>query len=165
MAFQVQAVDSYGGAFGGEPSPGTYVPRVALLSSSGGVVVINGTKWPSRAFFLIGAPRCGTTSLALALAQHPQVCFSEPKEPHFFTHVSESFDSGRLEAEYIRAFFRADRMSRDALGEASPSYLYSPQAIRAIDRMFPAARFLVMARNPLEMLPSWHARVLFTMDE
>jgi len=31
--------------------------------------------------------------------------------------------------------------------------------------MFPAARFLVMARNPLEMLPSWHARVLFTMEE
>lgn len=128
-------------------------------------MVSNGTKWPSRAFFLIGAPRCGTTSLALALAQHPQVCFSEPKEPHYFIHAPEDLDPGRLEAEYLRAFFRADQMSRDILGEASPSYLYSSPAIRAIDRMFPAARFLVMVRNPLEMLPSWHARVLFTMDE
>jgi sulfotransferase family protein len=128
-------------------------------------VVLNRTKWPSRAFFLVGAPRCGTTSLALALAQHPQVCFSEPKESHYFIHVPEDLDPGRMEEEYIRAFFRADRMSRDALGEASPSYLYSSPAIRAIDRMFPAARFLVMVRNPLEMLPSWHARALFTMDE
>jgi sulfotransferase family protein len=128
-------------------------------------MVTNTTKWPSRAFFLIGAPRCGTTSLAVALAQHPQICFSEPKETHYFIQVPENLDPGRLEAEYIRTFFRADQMSRDILGEASPSYLYSPPALRAIDRMFPAARFLVMVRNPLEMLPSWHARVLFTMDE
>ncbi len=124
-----------------------------------------GAMLPSKAFFLVGAPRCGTTSLAVALAQHPQICFSEPKEPHYFTYAPKDLDRGRLEAEYIRAFFRPDQMSRDALGEASPSYLYSAQAIRTIDRMFPAARFLVMVRNPLEMLPSWHARVLFTMDE
>jgi Sulfotransferase family len=128
-------------------------------------MVTNATKWPSRALFLIGAPRCGTTSLAVALAQHPQICFSEPKETHYFIHAPEDLDPGRLEAEYIRTFFRTDQMSRDTLGEASPSYLYSPPAIRAIDRLFPAARLLVMVRNPLEMLPSWHARVLFTMDE
>jgi len=101
----------------------------------------------------------------LALAQHPQICFSEPKETHYFIHAPEDLGQGRLEAEYFRAFFRADQMSRDTFGEASPSYLYSPPAIRAIDRLFPAARFLVMVRNPLEMLPSWHARALFTMDE
>jgi hypothetical protein len=120
---------------------------------------------PSKAFFLVGAPRCGTTSLAVALAQHPQVCFSEPKEPHFFTRVSEDFDLARMQMEYIGTFFRADQLSRDWLGEGSPSYLYAPQAIRIIDRMFPGARFLVMVRNPLEMVPSWHARLLFTLDE
>jgi hypothetical protein len=101
----------------------------------------------------------------VALAQHPQVCFSEPKEPHFFTRVSEDFDLARMQTEYIRTFFPADQLSRDALGEGSPSYLYSPQAIRIIDRMFPAARLLVMVRNPLEMIPSYHARLLFTLDE
>ena len=36
-------------------------------------------------FFLIGAPRCGTTSLSRYLADNPQVCFSRPKEPHYFS--------------------------------------------------------------------------------
>ena len=125
----------------------------------------NITTWPSKVFFLVGAPRCGTTSLALALAQHPQVCFSEPKEPHFFTRLSEDADLVQLRTEYLGRFFRPDRLSRAALGEASPSYLYSRQAIAIIDRMFPTARFVVMVRNPLEMIPSYHARLLFTLDE
>jgi len=123
------------------------------------------TMLPSKAFFLVGAPRCGTTSLAVALAQHPQVCFSEPKEPHFFAHVPEDCDLARTQMEYIRTCFRQDHLSRGWLAEGSPSYLYVPHAIRIIDRIFPAARFLVMVRNPLEMVPSYHARLLFTMDE
>jgi hypothetical protein len=103
--------------------------------------------------------------LAVALAQHGQVCFSEPKEPHFFTNVVDGYDLARARREYIKSFFPAERLSRDTLGEGSPSYLYSRTAIRAIDRMFPAARFIVMVRNPLEMIPSYHARLLFTLDE
>lgn len=122
-------------------------------------------KRPEKAFFLVGAPRCGTTSLALALAQHPEVCFSEPKEPHFFSRASEDLSWTRFERDYIRVFFREDRLSRQALGEGSPSYLYSPPAIGLIDRFFPEARFLAMVRNPLEMMPSYHARLLFLMDE
>ena len=121
--------------------------------------------WPSRAFFLIGAPRCGTNALSLALAQHPQVCFSEPREPHYFSRLSGEVDLARLEREYIRSFFRQERLSRAILAEGSCSYLYSPTALRTIDRMFPGARFLVMVRNPLDMLPSYHARCVFTLDE
>jgi sulfotransferase family protein len=124
-----------------------------------------GTNWPSKAFFLVGAPRCGTTSLASALAQHPQVCFSQPKEPHFFSSMGEDEDLARVEVDYIRTFFPPDQLSREMLGEASPSYLYAPQAIRRIDRIFPDARFLVIVRNPLEMVPSYHARLLYILDE
>ena len=124
-----------------------------------------GMKLPSKSFFLVGAPRCGTTSLASALAQHPQVCFSQPKEPHFFSSVSEDDALARMEVDYIKSFFPPDLLSREMLGEASPSYLYSLQAIRIIDRIFPGARFLVIVRNPLEMIPSYHARLLYTLDE
>ncbi|WP_423824885.1 sulfotransferase [Salinibacter ruber] len=34
-------------------------------------------------FFIIGAPQCGTTSLADLLAQHPEVYFCPEKEPRF----------------------------------------------------------------------------------
>src|SRR5262249_38309001 len=118
-----------------------------------------------KAVFLVGAPRCGTTSLALALSQHPQICFSEPKEPHFLAYLPEDFDLSRARTQYLQTFFRQDLLSRDWLAEGSPSYLYAPHAIRVMERMFPAARFLVMVRNPLDMLPSYHARLLFTMDE
>lgn len=126
---------------------------------------LNRMKLPATSFFLVGAPRCGTTSLAWALAQHPEVCFSEPKEPHFFSRIAEDLSLPRLERDYIGVFFRQEQLSRRALGEGSPSYLYSLPAIGLIDRFFPDARFLVMVRNPLEMMPSYHARLLFTMDE
>jgi len=35
-------------------------------------------------FLLIGAAKSATTSLSNALSQHPDICFSDPKEPQFF---------------------------------------------------------------------------------
>ena len=35
-------------------------------------------------FFIIGAPKCGTTALATYLAEHPNIQLSDPKEPHYF---------------------------------------------------------------------------------
>ena len=35
-------------------------------------------------FFIIGAPKCGTTSLADWLRDHNNIFMSDPKEPHFF---------------------------------------------------------------------------------
>jgi hypothetical protein len=34
-------------------------------------------------FFIVGAPRCGTTALSKALGGHPRIAFSKPKETHF----------------------------------------------------------------------------------
>ena len=35
-------------------------------------------------FFIIGAPKCGTTSLSVWLSEHPKIFMSPIKEPHFF---------------------------------------------------------------------------------
>src|SRR3954467_13703550 len=35
-------------------------------------------------FLLLGAPKCGTSALPAALARHPGLHLSEPKEPKFF---------------------------------------------------------------------------------
>ena len=37
-------------------------------------------------FFIVGAPKAGTTALYSYLEMHPQVCMSSDKEPNYFTH-------------------------------------------------------------------------------
>lgn len=54
-------------------------------------------------FFIIGAPKCGTSTLAWWLSQHPQVWFSPIKEPHFFNDDS-AFRQIRTQAAYDRLF-------------------------------------------------------------
>ena len=116
-------------------------------------------------FFLIGAPRCGTTGLSSYLADNPQVCFSRPKEPHYFSLFASHASLNDLETAYLARYFSHYRESHKAIGEGSVSYLYSPDALRRILSLNPEARFIVILRNPLDMLPSYHLRMCFTFME
>lgn len=119
--------------------------------------------WP--ALFIVGAPRCGTTSMSHALGKHPDIAFSRPKEPHFFMALREPFDTAEARTHYLNLFFPTLTRNHKAIAEGSVSTLYDQDALRRILRCFPHAKFVVMVRNPLEMLPSYHARVLFLLDE
>ena len=109
-------------------------------------------------FFIIGAPKCGTTSLAEWLAEHPAVFFCPEKEPHYFSHdvwqTTSSLD------HYEELFANANR-SHQVVGEASTHYIYSQLAIQQIEQYSPNARYIVCLRNPIEMAPSVHAERLF----
>jgi len=109
-------------------------------------------------FFLIGAPKCGTTALAWWLADHPQVFMCAPKEPFFFCRDIEAHRAARTWDEYCRLFDGAD--GARAVGEASTSYIRSEVAVPAILHVVPDARFLVCLRNPVEMIASVHAQML-----
>jgi len=115
--------------------------------------------------FLVGAPRCGTTSISKSLARHPQICFSRPKELNYFTHAQ--LDSpAKLQQEYLdRYFAHCDPQTHCLLGEGSVTYLYDPDAIRRILSVQPEARFVVAVRNPIDMLRSYHFRLLFLLEE
>jgi Sulfotransferase family len=117
------------------------------------------------AFFIVGAPRCGTTTLASMLKGHPAVCFAVPKEPHYFSRLPTTWSSERVLADYLPAYFRHWDGAAPVLGEGSPSYLYSDRAVGAIDACFPGARYIVMVRDPLELVASHHKRMLYTLDE
>ncbi len=93
-------------------------------------------------FFIVGAPRCGTSALSRYLRKHPQICFSRPKEPHYFANVSPECSSSNVETEYLRSFFPHYQERYKAIGEGSVSYLYSPQAIDLILKFNPDARFI-----------------------
>lgn len=116
-------------------------------------------------FFLVGAPRCGTTALSRYLAGNPQVCFSRPKEPHYFALIAPDSPLDDLESAYLARYFAHHHAGHRAIGEGSVSYLYAPHAIERILGVNPDARFIAILRDPLEMLPSYHLRMLFILAE
>lgn len=112
-------------------------------------------------FFIIGAPKCGTTSLASWLAEHPEVYMSPIKEPDYF-HTNQKI---RSIEEYENLFAEATDQNK-AVGEASARYLYSDTAVPEIlAYSSKEVKFIVMLRNPIEMAPSLHWQRVFTLNE
>jgi hypothetical protein len=116
-------------------------------------------------FFVVGAPRCGTTSLCRYLTRNPQICLSRPKEPHYFSRIDTLPTESQLQSDYIERYFGHRDAGHRIAGEGSVSYLYLPGAIERIRHFNPEARFIVMVRNPLTMLPSYHLKMRFMLLE
>jgi len=116
-------------------------------------------------FFLVGAPRCGTTALSVYLTRNPQVCFARPKEPHYFAKTSHIPGADELKRDYLDRYFGHCAAEHRVLGEGSVSYLYAPGVIERILHFNPKAKFIVQLRNPLKMLPSYHLRMRFLLQE
>ncbi len=120
--------------------------------------------------FIVGAPRCGTTTLANFLQQHPDVCFSAVKEPHYFTQhdftgQGEAEVREHVEQEYLGRYFDHCSGHEKLRAEGSVTYLYAPEKMAPILALWPDAKFVIALRDPLSMLPSLHARLLVTGDE
>jgi len=117
-------------------------------------------------FFIIGAPKCGTTALSEYLRTHPEVYFADLKEPHYFcTDFSEKFRFIFSEEKYLNTCFADATEKHKAIGEGSVWYLYSKDAVKNILEFNPNAKIIVMIRNPVEMVYSWHSQALFSRDE
>lgn len=99
-------------------------------------------------FFLAGAERSGTTTLARYLDAHPDVYIPREKEVHFFDLADRPLDA------YQQRFAAAGNAV--AIGDATPSYLFHEHAIRGIAETVPSARFLVSLRAPIERARSHH---------
>jgi len=104
-------------------------------------------------FFIVGAPRCGTTSLYTYLRQHPQIFMPEIKEPHFLADdLNYTSLFMKSEDEYLKLFTGAAEGQR--IGEASAWYLYSRKAAGRIRGFSPDADIIIMLRNPADMMYS-----------
>jgi hypothetical protein len=113
-------------------------------------------------FFLVGAPKCGTTAMVSYLRQHPDIFIPAYKEFHYFgtdTHYPRR--PGR--EQYLAVF--ADAQAEKRVGEASTSYLVSRRAAEEIKDFSADARILIMLRNPVEMMYSLHSEVLYWVNE
>lgn len=114
-------------------------------------------------FFIIGAPKCGTTAMSEYLRAHPNVFFSDPKEPHFF---NEDFANRYTQSlNDYRDIFSTASPKHSAIGEGSIFYLVSSVAVRRILEFNPGARFIVMLRNPIDAVHAWHSQALYNFGE
>lgn len=111
-------------------------------------------------FFIVGAQRCGTTALSAYLRTHPDICFSKPKEPHYFADDMPGVRIVRTEAEYQSLFKNCNGREKQK-GEGSTGYLQSSRAIQNIHQYNPNAKIIVMLRNPVDMIHSLHAHLYF----
>jgi len=116
-------------------------------------------------FFIVGAPKCGTTAMSDYLRQHPEIYMPQRKEPHFF---GSDLDAPypyfiRDKEQYFSLFAEAKDEKR--VGEASVWYLYSKRAAFEIKEFCPTASIIIMLRNPVDMIYSLHSQRLFTGNE
>ncbi|BBB33403.1 sulfotransferase [Thermotomaculum hydrothermale] len=126
-------------------------------------------------FFIVGAPKCGTTSLQYYLSQHPEIYFSPIKEPVYFAkdivENAKRCKSGRayfldkkyflrkhplqMHIAYIEDFnlylqLFSYMKEEKVAGEASAYYLFSSVAAEEIYKFNKDAKIIIILRNPVE---------------
>lgn len=95
-------------------------------------------------FLILGAAKCGTTSLHLWLSQHPQLLMSFPKEPPFF---EVEYERGR--EFYLSTYFQQWDGTR-LLGDARTSNLFHPWVPERVHESNPNAKLIAIVRNPID---------------
>lgn len=113
--------------------------------------------------FIVGAPKCGTSSLATYLDAHPDIYMSPIKEPHYFYPGSDRFRQVSTEGAYQQLF--AGAAPDQLCCEASTCYLYSDSALEAVLAANPKSKIIAMVRDPVEMVISFHRQQVFTFQE
>lgn len=114
-------------------------------------------------FFILGAPKCGTTALHAYLKEHPGIFMPELKEPHYYATDFPDYRRIRLAEDYFAMFENAPAEALCA--EASVWYLLSQDAVGNILRDNPRAKFIVMLRNPVDMVYALYWQKRHSLDE
>ncbi len=127
----------------------------------------HGEKIPN--LFIVGAPKCGTSSLHYWLSQHPEIFMSKPKEPRFFCtdqiKEADNFHNKKVDyfqyrqwEEYLNLFKTVG--DEKIAGESTPRYLYSHEAPKNIYNFNKNSKIIILLREPFEFLRSYHSQTL-----
>lgn len=112
-------------------------------------------------FAIVGAPKCGTTSLFHSLNERQEVAFLG-KDSHLLgKDLDLLLRDHDLNISAVLDQFEVGPL----IGDASVWYLYSKLAAREIHSLNPNARIIICLRNPLELIPSLHNQHLKGGDE
>ena len=107
-------------------------------------------RWPN--FFIVGAPKAGTTSIYEYIKNHPQIFMSSIKEPNYFSinilNENDQLKPIRNKKKYLDLF--KNIKNEKIIGEASPFYLSDHDAPKLIHDVSPTAKILIIIRDPVE---------------
>ena len=104
-------------------------------------------------FLIIGAAKCGTTSLYNYLIQHPQILPSSKKEIHYFDYY---YHKG---LNWYRSHFasiaevgkrKTNKDQRIITGESTPYYFSHPLSPKRAYQLLPNVKLICMLRNPID---------------
>ncbi len=114
-------------------------------------------------FLVIGAPKAGSTALHAALALHPQLFASSPKEPKYFMCGGEpparTEQRGPGDAHSAQEWvWRTDDYERLFAGaptgslrfESTPFYLWDTESHRRIADQLPDVKLIAVIRDPVD---------------
>jgi hypothetical protein len=111
-------------------------------------------------FFIVGAPKSGTTAMTVYLREHPEVFMPRIKELHYFgSDLSKSDKYPSDLAAYLSWFKGAE--PGQVVGECSVTYLYSRRAPLEIKEFNRSAKIIIMLRDPVDMMYALHSQLLF----
>jgi len=112
---------------------------------------------PQNYLFLLGAPKCGTSSLFTWLATHPEVQGSNPKETHYFLDPGHPLIQGQAHFsqsgwEGFTTCFPSKNSHISWRLESSTHQLYSSLALKEIPRHNPTPHIIVLLRQPSDRI-------------
>lgn len=112
--------------------------------------------------FIVGQPKSGTSALFSFLKQHPQINACSVKEPQFFCKDfnSQYFHLSKTPRELENYLALYEQTSCRYHMEASTAYLYSRVAADEICAFNPDARIIIMLREPVDFLYTYHKQLL-----
>ena len=114
-------------------------------------------------FFVVGAPKAGTSSMASYLSQHPSLYLPDRKDvPYFGSDLDYRPKRPNL-SEYLGQFEAAK--PNHIAGDACASYLQSHHASREIRTFEPRARIVIMLRDPVAAMYSMHSHLRYLRSE
>ena len=104
-------------------------------------------------FFILGAQKCGTTSLYYYLVEQPSIASAWRKELRFFDNNFQrglSWYRGQFPFSIRKYYAEHIRKRAFITGEASPNYLFYPNVPKRVAEIFPQAKLIILLRNPVD---------------
>ncbi|MEW6585077.1 MAG: sulfotransferase [Nitrospirota bacterium] len=114
-------------------------------------------------FLIIGAQKCGTTSLYNYLIQHPCIYPASVKEVGFFDRYYEKslkWYRAQFPSAFSKYYLKFIGKQRFITGEASTGYVLNPHALERIFKITPRAKLILLLRNPVDRAYSHYQHTL-----